>query len=422
MATPSPISAQPLCELAPVAPQERVQLYDVLRGFCLFGVLWSNLNDWYTIAKPATPLDEALAWIQNWLVEERFYSMLGFLFGVGFAIQLTRAAQRRQDVRDLFLRRMAVLLAFGLVHATLIWHGDILVSYALSGFALLLFRNWTPRNLLLAAIALWLLFPYVVVHLAAVLNIHLPSYDLSWRQLNQQALQSYAHGSWADATAHARVQFFGGLERSLLLGGSTSFLALFIFGLCAVRVDLIGRLTRRRSSIVWALFAAAVCWAGLQYLDAQVLQWFPRPKSPPTWHELRFWWPPLRVVLSLFGNSTVWVSSLLYALLFALAMSFQGVAKRLQPLAALGRMTLTTYLTQSLVCTALFFNWGFGLMNKVNLTAILIFTLSLFSLQVTFSVWWLRRYQFGPAEWLWRSLTYGRRLPFRIATAHSRVW
>src|SRR5207249_3484853 len=126
-----------------------------------------------------------------------------------------------------------------------------------------------------------------------------------------------------------------------------------------------------------------------------------------TWHELRFWWPPLGIVFHLFDNATRWANSAVYALLFTFAMSYQAIARHLQPLAALGRMTLTNYLTQSLVCTTVFYHWGFGLINQVNLTGILIFTVSLFSLQIAFSVWWLRRYQFGPAEWLWRSLAYG---------------
>ena len=155
-----------------MAHQERVQLYDVLRGFCLFGVLWSNLNDWFITLEPVTPLDRGLSWIQNWLIEERFYSMLGLLFGIGFAIQLTRAAQRGQDVRNLFLRRMAVLLGIGLVHAILIWHGDILTAYALVGFALVPFRRWSPQRLLIAVPVMLLVVPYLSVpcphHLAYI--------------------------------------------------------------------------------------------------------------------------------------------------------------------------------------------------------------------------------------------------------------
>jgi len=417
MAASSPVAAP--SGLVPVAPQERVQLFDVLRGFCLFGVLWSNLNDWYTVAKLQTPFDHALQWTQDWLLESRFYSMLGFLFGIGFAIQLTRAAQRGEDVRHLFLRRMGVLLGFGLVHATLIWHGDILADYALAGFTLVLFRNWSPRKLLLAVPVFWLLYPYAVVHLAAVLNIQLPNYGSVWRQLNQQAVQSYAHGTWAQSVAHGTAQFLGWLYRSLLLGGTARFLALFILGLWALRVDLVARLTRRRSTILYALLAAVVCWAGFQYVERMMFQWFPRPASPANWHQLRFWWPPVGIAFKFSGDAATWASSAVYALLFTLAMSYQGAAKRLQPLAALGRMTLTTYLTQSLVCTFVFYNWGLGWMNYVNLTGILIFTLALFSLQIVFSVCWLRRYQFGPAEWLWRSLAYGRRLPLRVEDVYG---
>ena len=133
--SPASVSAA-RAELVPITPQERVLLLDVLRGMCLFGVLWSNLNDWYMANDPVTSLDHALHWTQDWLLESRFYSLLGFLFGIGFAIQLTRAAQRGQDGATLFLRRMAILLVIGVVHGILIWQGDILHAYALMGFVL----------------------------------------------------------------------------------------------------------------------------------------------------------------------------------------------------------------------------------------------------------------------------------------------
>jgi uncharacterized protein len=412
MAASSPVSAP--TGLVPVASQERVPILDVLRGFCLFGVLWSNLNDWYSATKAQTPFDHALQWTQNWLLEERFYSMLGFLFGIGFAIQLTRAAQRGQDARNLFLRRMAVLLAFGLIHGMLIWHGDILTRYALIGFALVLFRNWSPRKLLLAVPVLWLLYPYAVTHLAAVLNISLPNYGPAWREVYMRTLQVHMHGTWVQSVAQGIIQFLGSLSRSLLLGGSASFLALFILGLWAVRVDLIDRLTRCRSTILLTLAMAAVCWAGCQYIANQMFHWWPRPNLRPNWHELLFWWPPMGIVSNFFSHAATWATSAVYALVFVLANSYRGAAKGLQPLAALGRMTLTTYITQSLVSTFVFYNWGLGLINKVNFTGIFVFTLGLFSLQMAFSSWWLRRYQYGPAEWVWRSLAYGRRLPLRI--------
>ena len=405
--------------LAPVALQERVPLYDVLRGFCLFGVLWSNLNDWYTVAKPATPLDNALRWTQDWLLEGRFYSMLGFLFGIGFAIQLTRAAQRGHDVRNLFLRRMAALLGIGLVHAMLIWHGDILIVYALAGLLLVLFRRSSTRMLPLAALALCLLFPYIVFHASAGFNLQLPRYDRTWQQSNEQAFEVYAHGTWTQVVALGPRKYSGWLVRELLLGGTSRFLALFLLGLWAVRVDLLARLTRRRTNIAWALVGAVVGWVGLQYALLHTSYWWPAPpvSAVATWRNLRFWWPPRGVVISFLDHVATWSNSATYALVFALAMSFAAAAKRLQPLAAVGRMTLTTYLTQSVVCTVFFYHWGFGLMNKTNLTGLLLVTVLLFLVQVLLSVWWLNRYRFGPAEWLWRTLAYGRKLPLRRTSA-----
>src|SRR5262252_5769622 len=406
-----------VAELAPIATHERIELLDVLRGFCLFGVLWSNLNDWYTVAAPVTSIDHAIQWTQTWLVESRFYSTLGFLFGIGFAIQLTRAGERGQDGRNVFLRRMAVLLAFGIVHAFLIWHGDVLIAYAVAGFALLCFRRWSPRHLLIAVPVLWLLFAYVVVHLAAIFNVHVPRWgDNAEQQLDGHALQVYAHGTWAQSIAVGAQQYVGWLVRYLLLGGTSSFLALFLLGLWVVRVELITRLTRRKVYIIGALLSAAVCWAGFRYGQLHLGQWglAPQVTLSLTWRKFRFWWPPYSVVRTFFNQGVSWANAAVYVLIVALAGSFTSIARRLRPLSAVGRMTLTTYLVQSVVSTVVFYNWGFGLMNRTNLTGIFLFTVVLFALQIVFSVWWLNRYRFGPAEWLWRSLAYGRMLPLRI--------
>src|SRR4051812_41830601 len=143
--------------LEPVAPSERIHALDLLRGWAMFGVLLSNLNDWYGTADETTRLDRVLGFTQNWLVSSRFYTLLCFLFGIGFGIQLMRAAERGTSVQRTYLRRSAALLAIGLIHGLLIWHGDILTMYALVSFALVLFRDATPRRQLawMAGIALF---------------------------------------------------------------------------------------------------------------------------------------------------------------------------------------------------------------------------------------------------------------------------
>src|SRR5215467_5934155 len=117
----------------PVAAQERILLIDLLRGLAMFGVLWSNLNDWYGVTDPSTTLASAFHWIQENVIESRFYSLLGFLFGYGFGIQLLRAEERGVDVRVMFYRRMGALLAIGVAHGLFVWRGDILTAYAITG-------------------------------------------------------------------------------------------------------------------------------------------------------------------------------------------------------------------------------------------------------------------------------------------------
>ena len=249
-------------------------------------------------------------------------------------------------------------------------------------------------------------------------GIHLPSYDSAWQALNKQAFRVYATASWLQAVGYGTSHFFASFGRYVLYGAS-HFLALFLMGLYAVRVDLVSRLTRRRRYILWALIGALVFWAGFQFLEINLPRWWPaqQQSSPAAWNELRHWWPPRFIVQSFLGLSTVYANAAVYALIFTFAMSFPAAARRLQPLAALGRMTLTTYLVQSVVSTAVFYHWGLGLMTKTNFTGMMMFTVALFSLQIAFSVWWLKRYRFGPAEWLWRSLTYRKRLPLRIGSA-----
>src|SRR5690242_607633 len=165
--TPAPFSYAPpdSVSLRPVAPSERIGGLDLLRGWAMFGVLWSNLNDWYDTANEVTRADRVLSFAQNWLIESRFYELLVVLFGIGFAIQLTRARARGVDLRNAYLRRSAALLGIGLIHALLIWHGDVLISYALASFALLLFRDVSPRQQLVWAVVLMWAGQYIGRHI-----------------------------------------------------------------------------------------------------------------------------------------------------------------------------------------------------------------------------------------------------------------
>ncbi len=108
--------------------------------------------------------------------------------------------------------------------------------------------------------------------------------------------------------------------------------------------------------------------------------------------------------------------SLCYMAALTLLAQRAGWARRLAPLANVGRMALTNYLLQTLLCTTIFFGYGLGFYGRAAAASGLVLTVAIYLLGVAFSCWWLARYRFGPMEWLWRSLTYGRRQPLRLAT------
>jgi uncharacterized protein len=394
--------------LAPVPPEDRVVTLDILRGFAMFGVLWSNLNDWYGTLDAATPLDRSLAWIQDWLLEGRFYSLLGFLFGIGFAIQLQRTPTGDLDRRNIFLRRMLVLLGIGIFHGLFIWHGDILAQYALLGFLLLLFRGLSQKRLVLATALTYLFLPYLILRVFLLLKLLMPAV----------ASSGWAHGTYAQATTFRIQHFLGQKGRWAMSGNWAHFLTLFLLGMLATRAGLVSKLlsnaresTRR---LRWTFGVSLLCTAAGVYWSLNARAWWPNP-SPPyfqTQHALRFWLPRLEF-LRVGDGLLTWGSSAAYALTLAMLSLRPAGRSILTPLAAVGRMPLTTYLTQSIVCTTLFYGYGFNLWGHMRFSGMLTITLTTFSLQMIASVYWLRHFRFGPAEWLWRSIAYGRPQPMK---------
>jgi uncharacterized protein len=396
--------------LEPVAPTERIQALDLLRGWAMFGVLWSNLNDWYGTTDEVTRFDRILAFSQEWLVESRFYTLLCFLFGIGFGIQLMRATERGMSVQRTYMRRSAALLAFGLIHGLLVWRGDILTLYALASFALLLFRDETPRRQLVWAVGIAFFAGEVITRARWFAGQRFmvpvePSTTANW---------IYGHGTYAQI-AHQRIHGFADWWGRWGLATYFSVLAMFLVGVWAIRSGFARRVfsdpraTRRflASCVAVALVGYAIEVFGVKFF-------FPKQTVEPTTATVMLSWR--RFAFHALDWATE-ASGLAYAALLLLVFQTARGARLLAPLAATGRMALTTYLTQSVVCTTLFYSYGFKLMGRVGYTGMFTITVALFAAQMAVSVWWLKRYRFGPVEWLWRTLTYGRAPTMRTAPA-----
>ena len=399
-----PAHAEPALAVPP--PHERIEWLDALRGFALLGILLLNIDvlGGYAFLSPEaraqlawSALDPVLDFWVHALVQGKFYSLFSFLFGLGFALQLRRAEARGVELAPVFRRRMAWLLVFGLLHATLVWGGDILAIYALFGFALLLFRNATQPRLLGWALC-FLLLPILVY--AVFLAIRMPDPfapepgAASGGRLLAKILAAFSSGSYLDVVEGNTIMYAGGFVRRALRFQLPRVFGMFLLGAWFGRMGLAaGRDAWRpllRRLLWWGLLLGLplnVAYVALGGGDALL------PATAPGL---------LAVVLSSIGIPLL---SLAYIASFALFWRTAGGTNHL--LVASGRMSLSNYLGQSVVCVALFYGIGFGLFGRLSLGANVLMALTIFFGLSLSSRAWLRCHAQGPMEMLWRRLSYG---------------
>jgi uncharacterized protein len=388
--------------IGPVPGSERITVIDCLRGAALFGILTANMRGFN--APLAAYMDARLMWtwlpdrvaqaIVDWLIQGKFITIFATLFGIGFAIQMDRAAARHHGVA-FYARRMAVLLGFGIVHSFALWWGDILVSYAVCGFCLLFFRARSQRTILVwAHIMYW----FVVVlflgfYTATLFGLPPPPQP---EHLIKETIEAYARGTYADIF-RTRAREWATVNSFLFF--LTRVLGIFLFGLYLWRQ---GYLARPSEHLDWWRRAQRVGLSVglLGNLILVVLDWtfHPNPMRPTL----------LMVGMLALNSVAVPALSLGYASTVVLLWQDPAWQRRLLPFSYVGRMALTNYLLQSLICTTIFYSYGLGLYGRVGPLADIFLGLAIYSLQVPFSRWWLSTHRYGPMEWVWRRLTYGR--------------
>ncbi len=410
---------------------ERVTLLDMLRGFALCGVFISNVFMWFSgraflpkaqldaARESASLLDTVTTYVYMGLVSGKFITIFSFLFGLGFAVQMGRAEARGTSITPLYSRRLAVMLLMGLTHLLLLWYGDILSTYAVLGFGLLLFHKRSDRVLLICAglfVLVWPMIGSAILRLPQLLA-ETPEAGAALAKaagersaaIKADALAAFSGGGWLDV-AKAGTTFYVRDFLPIIAATMLSTFARFLLGLVAGRRrifhDASQHLGLFRRLLAWGLVAGVLgSGTGLVFQQLMIRKIL-TPESMPSW--VPFVMAPLRHVGEL-GFAAVYLSGL--TLLFQRA-AWQRV---LGVLAPVGRMALTNYLSQTVISLLFFYGYGLGFITKLGPTACVAFCLGIFALQVVWSHLWLSRFRFGPAEWVWRSLTYGKAQPMRLA-------
>jgi len=390
----------------PIAPDERIATLDVLRGLALLGILLMNMEAFVGPLDLSTSgIDPHWQGVDRWadafvyiFVQGKFFTLFSLLFGAGFAVMAQRAEVAGRDFTRFYLRRSLGLLGIGLVHALLLWSGDILVVYALLSFLLLAFRE-APRA--------WLPVMGVLAYLAAVglmlllgaLMLLVPDEVTAAQATHAQAAieaqrQAYGHGTYGQAVLQ-RLRDFGASLGALLVVGP-QVLGMFLIGSWFARSGAIAHPDAHQRLFTWLRRGALPL--GLALMLAC------------TWYQP--WLAPGRFDLR---SAAVYGGSALAGLLMCLGYLAWGVrwSHALRWLAPAGRMALSNYLGQSLVCTLLFYGYGLGWFEQMGRAWQLLFAVALFAAQVALSRAWLRHFRLGPMEWLWRAITYWRWPPLR---------
>ena len=405
--------------LAPVEDRERILTVDVLRGIALLGVVIANVWLWFSGVAFRFPayrdevlqlsLDSVVFFAIAVLVSGKAMSTFSFLFGLGFAIQMLRAQARGRPIVPTYMRRLTVLLLIGAVHMTLLWYGDILTAYALLGFILILFRKRSDRALLIWVAILLGAVPLMLgglPWLLSLFDIRLPTPSLAeMAERNAATLAAFQNGPYPEIireNLHQAGKFYAGRKAPWLL----YVLGLFALGLYSGRRRMFEDVAAHRHTFerlaVWGLpigLAGSVAGSVLQSsITPDVVLAQPRV---------------MLLMMALFVAGTIPLAAG-YVSAVTLLLQHPVWSRRLSVFAPVGRMALTNYLSQTVVMLLIFYPYGGGLIGTTGPAAGLAIAVGLFVVQMVWSRLWLAQFQFGPLEWVWRSLTYGIRPPMRI--------
>jgi uncharacterized protein len=439
----SSLEPKPVAE--PVSGSERFFAVDVLRGFALLGILAMNIVAFaWPMAAYGNPtrgggfagLDRAIWFGNHMFFEAKMMTIFSMLFGAGLVLMDQRAHARKGRVVGVYYRRIGWLLLIGLVHAYLIWSGDILVLYAECGLLLYLFRNLKPKTLIIVGLSfLFLIVPVVMAFAAGFDYLKAVSarveaqlkagekpapldqtlHDVWTKKIKENVLPTPEQRakSWADEMAAYRGGYLGIVKHrapelliehtiGFLLGGFLFAVSRMLVGMGLMKLGIFSAERSLQFYVRMMLWGYAIGFPLMIFDALQLIE-----HSFGIDYQLHG-----GVFYNIFGSLIVAMGHVGLLMVIVKSGAFDWLTRRL---AAVGRMALSNYLTHSLVCTTLFYGYGVGLFGLINRTGLAAIVLAIWIAQLLLSPIWLKHFQFGPAEWLWRSLTYWRLQPMRVA-------
>jgi len=425
----------------PVTESQRIRSIDTLRGFALLGILLLNiiafsgpLAAYYdpSANNGISGLNLATAMLVDIWAEGAFRAIFSMLFGAGLLIFLEKPSVGKETLKSLFYRRTWLLIGFGLINAYIfLWVGDILYAYGVTGLLLYFFKDLSAFKLALCSMALFVFLG--LIHVTSYFGTEsiYADYQEVLRQPSGTELSEAQYQALENWDSYLEAQLASpeqiAIETSIR---SKGYVENFIF---TAQINIIFQTVIFLFSAFWD--AAAMMLLGMAFMKWNIFDasrdlsfyvmativGFGVGLFVNSWEMITFvsggfepfLAPALRPTYDL-GRLAMALGYIGMVMICCKLNIFSGL---LRALACVGQMALTNYLAQTIMCNTIFLGFGFGLWGKLQRYEIYLVVLAIWIFQIIYSVAWLEKYRFGPAEWLWRSLTYRKRQPFRKIAA-----
>ena len=409
--------------LSPVKTNEREIFMDVLRGFAVLGIFIANLGSgfsWYRESDHLTgPMllpdwDHKMQYLHQMFIEGKFYSIFSLLFGWGIALQVKRGIDKGVNAIPTIKRRLLFMLLLGAIHL-MIWPGDIVFFYALLGFLLLPFRKCSDKALLITGIAL-ILLPILLY--AAKMQwpwLNAPAgilFDTGYKvdhllnNLNSEAdfKNLLKHGNWWAIFKSDIAGFFGRYGYLFFVSRIPKVLGMFLIGYILGRSDFYKNIMQHKKLLYGIIVFGLVVGLPANYKLAYYMSWYEGDyfdlKTNGFYQTLAYAFGVVPLALT-------------YVAAFMLSFQTTSGKKILSVFAPVGKMAFSNYIMQSLIGNFVFLGAGLGYLGQVGPLYYTLFGIAVFIVQIIGSTIWLKYFNYGPLEWLWRSATYKKWQPMK---------
>ncbi len=378
----------------PIQINQRLIIVDILRGWALFGVVLMNYYDFFTLGrnwetfKPDT-FTSTLMYIISIVFAAKSWTMLSLLFGYGFAVLMNNVKEKGHNPYGFFAGRMFWLLVLAFINSALFF-GDILKDYAVLGLLMLFFYRSSAKTTFTISIVLLLVLPLIVSYVGGLK-------DSGWSEMEKQFPLYQSNNLFDVLLFGLKGTYFAQIiSKPYLYTVHIVMFICFLWGFTLYKINFFADFTTKLHQVkkaFWICLGITIFFTVLFMIDSKMHWDFLKQ------YRMRYWL--ILATMLTIGSGLCWL------FLSDKLKSFFA------SLAIFGKMTLTNYMTQNLIGLLVFSGFGLGYWNTKPIWFYLLLAIFVYIIQVYFSKWWLTKYNYGPIEWIWRQLSYGKKLPLK---------